>query len=398
MKVLVCHNRYSSRFPYGENMYVDDEITLLRGAGINVVPMIEENDSFINGGNLELANAALGLLYSPTGMRRFRTLLKEERPDVVHLHNVYPLISPPVIRAAKAAGVPIVQRVHNYSHTCVNTTHFRDAHQCDDCLGLRIAYPAITHGCYLESRVLSAAKVLADNMHRRTWLMVDKFLVHTPFMASRLLTAGIDQEQITVHPPYAPDPGIPTAGPGENFLYLGRLEEGKGITLLIEAWRSRTRRGTRRLRIAGSGPLENQIRSMAASEDDVDYLGYLERSQVVSELQRCGVVAVPSLFYEGGFPLAAIEALGHGRPIMVNRGTSFASAVSDEFAWCVEPTINSWRKTIDAITQDSVEARGIAARKHYVEACSPSTAIMSLAKIYKNLLNQNSYAPAELLE
>lgn len=390
MKVLVCHNRYRSHAPSGENQYVDDEIPLLRSAGIDVIPMIEESDSIINGGRLQMANAALGLLYSPTGVRRFRKVLREERPDLVHLHNVFPLISPPVIRVAKAAGVPIVQRVHNHAHTCVNGSHFRDARQCDDCLGLRFAYPAIVHGCYRESRPLSAAKVLTETLQRSTWGMVNKFLVHTSFMASRLVTAGISQEQITVFPPYAPDPGEPTTGPGQNFLYLGRLEEGKGINLLLDAWRSRMHRGARRLRIAGTGPLEDQIRSITANEDDIDYLGHLDRGQAASEMERCGVAVVPSLFYEAGLPLAAIEALGHGRPIMVNSTTSFASAVSDEFAWCIEPTVESWRKAIDAITQDNVEVRGLAARKHYVENCSPSAAVSSLIKIYENLLERDA--------
>ena len=390
MKVLVCHNRYRSKVPSGENQYVDDEIALLRGAGINVVPMIEENDSLINVGRLKMANAALGLLYSPTGVRRFQKLLRDERPDVVHLHNVFPLISPPVIRVAKAAGVPIVQRVHNYRHTCIEGSHFRDGHQCDDCLGLRLAYPAIKHGCYRGSRPLSVGMVLTETLNRSTWRMVDKFLVHTPFMASRLLTAGIDQSQITVLSPYAPDPGEPTTSPGENFLYVGRLDEGKGIILLLDAWLSRTYRGARRLRIAGTGRLEDQVRSMVLNENDVDYLGYLEHSQVVSEMKRCGVAVVPSLFYEGGFPLVAIEALANGRPIMVNRGTSFASAVSDEFAWCIEPTVDSWRKAIDAITHDNFEARGLAARKHYVETCSPSAAVTSLVEIYGNLLGRDA--------
>lgn len=390
MKVLVCHNRYRSNVPSGENRYVDDEIALLRDTGIDVVPMLEENDSIVNGGRLQMANAALGLLYSPTGVRRFRRVLQEERPDIVHLHNVSPLISPPVIRVAKAAGVPVVQRVHNYEHTCVSGAHFRDGHQCDDCLGRRIAYPAIEHGCYRGSRPVSVAKVLAETAHRSTWRMVDKFLVHTPFMASRLLTAGIDQKQITVLSPYAPDPGEPTTSPGENFLFLGRLEEGKGIIFLLDAWRSRTRRDGRRLRIVGIGPLVDQVGARVLNEDDVDYLGYVERSQLISELQRCGVVLVPSLYYEAGLPLVAMEAMAHGRPIMVNRGTSFASTVSDEFGWCIEPTVDSWSKSIDAITQDSVKARGLAARKHYVETCSPSAAATSLIKIYENLLGRDA--------
>jgi glycosyltransferase involved in cell wall biosynthesis len=385
MKVLVCHNRYRSNVPSGENRYVDDEIALLRANGIDVIPLIEENDSIVND-RLKLANAALGIVYSPTGVRRFDRLLREERPDIVHLHNVFPLISPHVIRLAKAAGVPVVQRVHNHEHTCISGAHFRGGLQCDDCLGRRIAYPGIQHGCYRGSRPLSAAKVLAQTAHRNTWRMVDKFLVHTPFAASRLLTKGIDKEQIEIFTPYAADPGEPTTDPGQDFLFVGRLDEGKGIALLLAAWRARTERGARRLRVAGTGPLEDLVRSMVRQEDDIDYLGYLERSQVNLELQRCGIAVVPSLYYEPGLPLAAIEALAHGRPIIVNDGTSFSSVVSDEFGWCIEPNIHSWSKVIDAITQDDLKARGSAARKEYVNGYSPPAAIASLTRIYTSLL------------
>lgn len=386
MKILVCHNRYRSDAPSGENRYVDEEIALLRGAGMEVVSMIEESDSVINGSSLQKANAALGSLYSPTGVRRFRRILREERPDVVHLHHLFPLISPPVIRVAKAAGVPTVQRVHNHRHTCVGGLHFRDGRQCDDCVGLRIAYPAIMHGCFRESRPQSAVKVLSETMHRKTWRMMDRFLVFTPFAARRLLTAGIEERQITVLPPWIQDPGEPIK-PGEDFLFLGLLRENKGINLLLDAWRSRTRRDKRRLRIAGTGPLEDQVRSMALKEDDVDYLGHLDHNEAAAQIQRCGVVVVPSLGYEG-FPLSVVEALAHGRPVMVNSSTSFASALSNEFAWCIQPTVNSWRNSIDAIKQEDVQARGLAARKYYVKNCSPSAAIKSLVEIYDDVLTR----------
>jgi glycosyltransferase involved in cell wall biosynthesis len=384
MKVLVCHNRYRSDFPSGENRYVDDEIALLRGAGINVIPMIEENDSIINGGPLQMANAGLGLLYSPSGVRQFQRLLREERPDVVHIHNVFHLISPAVIRVAKAAGTPVVHRVHNDRHTCVNGAHFRDGRPCEECLGRRVAFPAIQHGCYRGSRPLSVVRVIAENAHRSTWRMIDKFLVPRPSMVSRLLTAGIDEKQITVTPPYVPDPGEPTTSPGKDFVCIGRLEEEKGIMLLLDAWRSRTRRGTRRLRIGGSGPLEERVRSTILNEDDVDYLGHLERDQVQSEFQNCGVAVAPLLFE--GLPLVAIEALAQGRPIMMNRLIGLPSYVSEEFGWCIEPTVDSWRKALDAIEQDEIEARGLAGRKHYVATHSPSAAIGALIKIYENLL------------
>ena len=386
MKVLICHNRYRSNSPSGENQVVDSEISLLQGAGVEVIQMIEDSDSIVSGGLIVMGNAALGPLYSPKGVRRFKALLREEHPDLIHLHNVFPLISPAVIRAAKAVGVLIVQTIHNYRHTCVNGLHFRDGHLCDDCIGHRVAYPAVLHGCYRGSRPQSVAMALGQAAHRGTWGMVDKLIALTPLMARRLLAAGFEEKRITVRPSWTADPGEP-ATPGVDFLYLGRLEEAKGINLLLEAWRLRKAGGSRRLRIAGTGPSEEHIRSMALLEDDVHYLGHLDRSEVAAAMQHCGVVAIPSLWYEG-LPLTFVEALAQGRPVIVNHGTSTASMVTDELAWSVRPTVDSWRETIDMITQDDIEARGMAARKLYSEICSPPAALKSLLQIYEDVLGR----------
>ena len=90
MKVLICHNRYRSNSPSGENQVVDSEISLLRRAGVEVIQMIEDSDSIVSGGLIVMGNAALGPLYSPKGVRRFKALLREEHPDLIHLHNVFP--------------------------------------------------------------------------------------------------------------------------------------------------------------------------------------------------------------------------------------------------------------------------------------------------------------------
>src|SRR3954453_22081203 len=126
MRVLAAHNRYRSAAPSGENRVVDEEIHHLRGAGIDVVPMIEESDRLDAAGFRQMADAAVGPVYSFAGMRRFDGLVRQTKPDLVHLHNVFPLISPQIIRKAKEYGLAVVQTVHNYRHTCVKGVHFRD--------------------------------------------------------------------------------------------------------------------------------------------------------------------------------------------------------------------------------------------------------------------------------
>jgi len=230
MRVLVAHNRYRSSSPSGENQLVAAEIDLLRAGGVDVVPLLTDSDDLT--GPLGALRGAPGPVYSPSGVRRFRRLLEETRPDVVHLHNVYPLISPYVVRVAARAGIPVVQTVHNYRHGCVNGLHLRDGHPCTDCLGTRLGLPAIRHACYRDSRLQTVPMTIGQVLHRPTWNdEVARYLALTPFMADLLVRTGVPRERITLRPSWAPDPGEPPA-PGTDVLYVGRLDEPKGVDRL----------------------------------------------------------------------------------------------------------------------------------------------------------------------
>src|SRR5262245_30491549 len=152
MKVVIAHNRYSSAQPSGENTIVDAEIGQLTAAGVTVLPFIRSSDEI---GTLSLAGKAmlpLSPVWAPGAQRDLAALLDRERPDVFHLHNPYPLLSPWVVRTAHAHGVPVVQTVHNYRQVCASGLYFRDGAICRDCRGRAFALPAIRHACYRGSR------------------------------------------------------------------------------------------------------------------------------------------------------------------------------------------------------------------------------------------------------
>ena len=166
MRVLVAHNRYRSSAPSGENRLVDAEIALLREAGIDVVPLVADSED-IGSGTRGVLQAAPGPIYSPSGVRRFRRLLDDTGPDVVHLHNVYP--ADLAVRSCgwpATHGVPVVQTVHAYRHGCVNGLHLRDGRPCTDCLGTRLGLPAVRHGCYRGSRAQTVPMTIGQDVHR----------------------------------------------------------------------------------------------------------------------------------------------------------------------------------------------------------------------------------------
>jgi glycosyltransferase involved in cell wall biosynthesis len=383
VRVLVAHNRYRSSAPSGENRLVEAESALLRGAGVDVVEMPADSDD-ISPGLRGVVQAAPGPVYSPAGVRRFRRLLAETRPDVVHLHNVYPLISPYVVRVAVGAGVPAVQTVHNYRHGCVNGLHLRDGHACTDCLGTRLGLPAVRHACYRGSRAQTVPMTVGQNLHRRTWRDgVDRYLALTPFMREKLVATGVPADRVVIRPSWVPDPGHDPS-PGRDVLVVGRLDVAKGTDRVLDAWASGGRDSGRRLRIAGDGPLAEQVEAAAAVDETIDFLGVLDREGVRDAMGRAAFVVVASRFFEG-YPLVVAEAFGVGRPVLTVQGGSVGSLVGDEGGWTVRPTTEAIASALASITDDDVRRRSASARARYERDNTPGHGLESLLAVYEDV-------------
>jgi glycosyltransferase involved in cell wall biosynthesis len=395
MRVLVVHNRYRSALPSGENMVVDQEIAMLREAGVEVETYLRDSDEIEHFGLAKRAGLAVRPIYSLSDAQAFKALVRSFRPDVVHLHNPYPLISPAVIRVAKAESVPVVQTVHNYRFACANGLYFRDGQVCQDCLGKRVPWPAMQHGCYRDSRLQSTVMVGSLAVHRSTWQMVDRFLPVSDFVAAQLVATGVPPEKITVKPNSVPDPGEPAAM-GEGLLFAGRLEEEKGIRILLEAWRRSGMGETTTLTIAGDGSEREYVEQEARRDPSITYRGVVSADEVGQLLDRCAVCAVPSLWFES-FGLAIIESYARARPVISMGMGATGTLVTDEFGWvCRATSAEGLAETIQqAFTAGSgTRSRGLAARSLYVRSYTPREATRRLMEIYDGLAQPPTHGPA----
>jgi glycosyltransferase involved in cell wall biosynthesis len=386
MRVLVAHNLYRSATPSGENQLVRAEIELLRTGGVEVVELLRDSDE-IAGGLRGALQAAPGPIRSPGGVRRFTRLLEEARPDVVHLHNVYPLISPAVIPVARRHGVPVVQTVHNYRHGCVNGLHLRDGHVCTDCLGTRLGLPGVEHGCYRGSRLQTVPMTLGQDLHRRTWRRgVDRFVALTPFMRDHLVSTGIPRDRIVVRPTWVPDPGLAGAS-GRDVLYVGRLDEAKGIDRLLDAWAMGGSETGRTLTVVGDGPLRGRVEA-AVGTGNVRWLGQVPPAEVAGAIGSAAYVVVPSRVFEG-YPLVVAEAFGRGRPVLTVSGGSVGTIVDDATGWVVDPTVDALAAAIARITDHDARSRGAAARTSYEQHNTPEQGLAGLVAIYDEVAGRS---------
>jgi glycosyltransferase involved in cell wall biosynthesis len=385
LRVLIVHNRYASTQPSGENRVVEDDIESLRTSGVDLSTYIRDSDEISEMPLWERATLPLRPTYSTRDARALTEVFQTVRPQVVHLHNVFPLISPYVVRIARKFDTKVVQTVHNYRHVCPSGIRFRDGHPCDDCVGRRVAIPAIRHGCYRGSHLGSTAMVLSSTLHRGTWRLVDRYLPVGPDVAIMLAAIGIPRDRITVRRNELPTIR-PLSRPGKDVAFIGRLSPEKGITLLLEAWKSVGRASGRTLHVAGAGPLTDLVAGRCAEDPTTMFHGLLTQTQVEQLIDACALVVVPSLWPEPD-PITAIAALAAGRPILATRLGALAHDLTNDSGWLVEPTVGGLASGLTEALSDEAELarRGQCARENVIR--DPGRAANDLLDIYRNLLD-----------
>lgn len=379
MKVVVAHNRYRTGQPSGENIVVDAEIEQLRSAGVEVLPFLRNSDDIATLSTPQKVLLPLSPIYNRDAQHELSRLIETHRPDVVHLHNPYPLLSPWVVRTAHGHGVPVVQTVHNYRQVCSSGLYFRDGHVCHDCRGKAFGLPAVRHRCYRDSRLQSALMATTLAVHRGTWHSVDRYIALTGAIADHLRDYGIPDDRIAVKPNAIDDPGTP-APLGDGFLFASRLSPEKGLGLLLDAWRQHPEGSLGQLRIAGDGELRPIAEQAAAERADVSCLGPLDRAGMQDAL-RCAAVVVVASTWHDVLPTVVIEALAAGRPVLgTNRG-GIPYLIGDA-GWVVEPEgLAAALPTAHAGALD----RASAARDRYLKTFHPDVVTRQLLGIYSEI-------------
>jgi glycosyltransferase involved in cell wall biosynthesis len=392
MRVLIVHNRYRSSQPSGENQVVDDDISALREAGVEVDAYLRSSDEIETFSLRQRIGMPVRPVFSRDDVTAIKSRIRDAAPDVLHLHNPFPLISPWVIRVAKSEGIPVVQTVHNYRHSCPSGDFFRSGAICEDCLGKPTPYPALLHGCYRDSRTQSAVMVTAARVHRATWQMVDRFLPVSDFVASRLEEFGIHSSRITVRPNSTVDRGATTA-PGRGFLFAGRLSHEKGVSLLMDAWRHSCLGQAHELTVVGDGPEHHLVER--ATNHNVHHLGAVASDEVARLVDRAAIVVIPSLWYEG-LPRVVVEAFERARPVAATSIGALAELIEPDVGWKAAPDpVRFGAMLAAAISDPTLAGKGAAARAVFERRFTRGTTTALLLDVYDDLIAQAHGRPDE---
>ncbi len=316
-KILIVHNYY--QIPGGEDTVVANEMKMLEEHGHEVVFYSRHNSELKELSKIEKLFLPVSTVFNFRTYKEVKKIINEQKIDIVHVHNTLNLISPSVYYAAFACHVPVVQTVHNFRMLCPGATFFRNGAVCEECLSKGLLC-AVKHKCYRGSRVQTLACVLSTWLHRGigTYKRLN-YICLTEFNKEKLLNLKqIKEEKIFIKPNFVQGIAeiVPYEKRDDRFIYVGRLEEIKGIDVLLGAWKELGSKAAELL-ICGSGPLENWAKDYIESNklSKVKLLGFVPNAEVRNLIGKSKALILPTQVYEG-FPMTIAEAYAMGTPVI----------------------------------------------------------------------------------
>lgn len=310
MKILLIHNKYQHLG--GEDTVVQQEMNLLCENYI-VETLFFQNQKGIKG-----ALQFLCSIWNVFAAQTLRKKIKAFQPDVIHVHNWHFASGPILFRIAKKWNMPVVHTVHNYRLLCPSAILMHNNKLFTDSLHQNFPWSAVQKKVYRDSRFQTFWLAFIVWFHKKigTWHSIDKYICLTPFAVELFQQSniGLDESKFTVKPNFSEGSSEPFEITRENqFLFIGRLSEEKGIKTLLDAFKT----SNHTLRIAGDGPMKEQVLEAQNEFENIQYLGSLSREEVKNELLRTQALIFPSIWFEG-MPMTIIESLGCGTPVIAS--------------------------------------------------------------------------------
>ncbi|GAB3811379.1 glycosyltransferase family 4 protein [Pontibacter rugosus] len=393
MRILLIHNYYKQAG--GEDTVFHQEAALLQEHGHEVEQLTFSNNDVKT--KRQKLQAALGVVHNMQSARIIKEKLEQFKPDVVHVHNFFPLVSPAVFDVCYKAGVPVVMTLHNYRLICPSALlHYNGKVQLSNVHKIFPIKP-ILQGVYRGSKIETASVVLTTGLHKLlgTWQKkVTKFISLTPGASDLFLHSSlkIKPDQLVVKPNFTADIGIGANVRDKYVLYIGRLTQEKGIETLLKAHTLKPFP----LKIVGGGPLQEHVAAYAAANSStVEYVGYRKREEAMELLKNAEALVFPSEWFET-FGMTVVEAFSTATPVLAANIGGAAHLVQHEYNGLLYTPGNAaeLREQVQKIQHNVSYARelGTNARKSYEAKYTPEVNYALLLKIYQDSIAQTQKA------
>jgi glycosyltransferase involved in cell wall biosynthesis len=334
MKILIVHNYYGSAAPSGENTVFETERKLLFKQGHTVLEHIRHSDEIRDRGKFGIIQGALSTPWNPFSLHAIRSILINEQPDIMHVHNTFPLLSPAIYYAAKNLKTATVLTLHNYRTYCAAGIPMRNETSCIECLDKKTSIPSLKYGCYRDSKLATLPMALMIELHRKigTWTNnIDSFIALTEFQKKTFIHAGLPEEKVYVKPHFyeGNSNSLKWNLRKDKIVFIGRLGKEKGCQYIIDVWEKWNDAPI--IEIIGDGPQKNELQIQILKKnlsDKIKLLGQQSYTETQKLLSTVKLLIIPSICFEG-FPMVIREAFAHGVPVAGSDIGSIPDIVDD---------------------------------------------------------------------
>jgi glycosyltransferase involved in cell wall biosynthesis len=390
MKILLVHNLYKQAG--GEDSVFRAERDLLRRQGHMVDELVYDN-SVIQSFS-DKWRSGLKAIYNPASAQDITLRIKNFKPDVIHVHNFLPLVSPSIFFAAKRSKVPVVLTLHNYRLICPSATLFYDGQIYEKSIHAIFPLHAIWKGVYRNSRIQTAAVACMTAIHSLlgTWRSkIDCYIMLTQFAKDKIQSSSlsIPKEKVIVKSNFSEDFGKGNTKRQDYFLFVGRLTEEKGIRTLLYA----ANLNNFKLVIIGDGPLRGLVENSCLLNTNIFYAGFQSKLKVINYLKECRALIFPSIWYEG-FPVTIVEAFSTGTPVIASDIGSMHEIIQHEENGLhfIPGDERDLVLKMRQLLEDDVLHKKLSnnARLSYINYYTPENNYNQLMRVYKKAINGHS--------
>jgi glycosyltransferase involved in cell wall biosynthesis len=396
MRILLIHNKYQQAG--GENVVFEAECELLEKNSHRVEKVLFDNH--IIQSDLDRFLAGVKSLYNFESANMLETAIRKFNPDVIHVHNIFPIASPAVFYIAEKHAIPIVATLHNYRLICPSATLFHNGKIYEKSIHSTFPLDAIYEGVYRNSKIETACAVLMTGIHKLlgTWKnKVDRYIVLTEFAKNKFLNSslGVPAEKMVVKPNFITDPGTGYYSREDFFLFIGRLTEEKGIKTILEC----AKKSKKNIKIIGDGPLREEVQKQASLHSNIQYLGFQDKETILDILKRAKALLFASLWYEG-FPMTILEAFASGTPVICSKLGGPGEIVENNISGLhfTPGDAEDLAQKMLLLSQDKVlvSSLGKGARQAFLEKYSEESNYQTLLNLYIDVIRLKNQALQEL--
>lgn len=393
MKILAIHNYHRKGSASGDDQVYKSETALLEQHGNTVVRYTVSNDEFDSAGAIGKIKSTFGMMWSFKNYNAVQELIKKEKPDIIHIHTFFPLLSPSILYAAKRCGVPVVATLHDTRFVCPCSTSLRGTQLCNEC-GDGHYLRMCKYGCFKNSRLQSLIVACIFKYHRirkSFYKQIDKYICLNENQIKLLTDIWFDKSKIVKKYNFVPDAeanlrAVKVDGLPERYaVFYGRIGEEKGIRVLMKIWEQLP---DVPLVVMGGGPLEDEFKTWADGKDNVYFLGYTQHDRCLSIVKGGEFVVFPSIWYEG-CSMVEIETESLGKALIATDLGFSVEAIENSVNGYKVPLGDTDRfiKTIKELWRepDKCKAMGERARADYEAKYLPEDNYKQLMVVYASL-------------